>query len=108
MTYTDWDIDLVDVRSEWDDAPLEDDALSELVQAAWIQCWTYAPTLPEGTDAPDSYRLAVKMQARALWRSTVSNGGNTLGGSEFGVTVFPLDWTVKALLRPKRGKPVLR
>ena len=107
MTYEDWDITLADLRSDWDDAPLDDDTLSELADAAWMQCWTYAPTLPLGAVVPDNYRLAVKMQTRALWRSVNSNGGDQIGG-EFSVTVFPMDWTVQALLRPKRGKPVIR
>jgi hypothetical protein len=31
---------------------------------------------------------------------------HSVGGDEFSITVFPLDWNVKQLLRP-RGAPVM-
>lgn len=86
----------------------EDDALARLLAAARTACEAFAPSLEEGADVPEHYRLAQAAQARAIWRA---GGGTTdgtdLGGTEYAVTVYPLDWNVKALLRPKHGRPVV-
>lgn len=83
------------------------DSIGRYLAAAARQCEEFAPALPaEPAPLPDGYHLAQAMQARALWRSGTVGGGDQYGGGEFTVTVFPMDWTVKALLRPKRG-PVI-
>lgn len=89
---------------------LEDDALAVVLAAARAQCEAFAPALGEGVPVPQRYRLAQAMQARALARAGVaSTDGSTLGGYEGEpVTVFPMDWQVKALLRPYKGKPEVR
>lgn len=74
-----------------------------LLTAARQQCEAFAPELAPGADVPESWRLAQAMQARALWRSQTVGSGNSYG-SELTVTVFPMDWTVKLLLRPP-GRP---
>lgn len=104
-----------DVRRYWPGAedidPLELDAL--LISSA-IQCDAYAPkitttTLVDGVeteiegDAPGNYLHAQVLQARALYRSTMAGSGDQIGLDGQAVTVFPMDWTVKNLLRPKRG-----
>jgi hypothetical protein len=48
------------------------------------------------------------MQARAIWNATKTGPADSLGADGLTVTVFPLDWNIKALLRPKRGCPVIR
>lgn len=84
----------------WPDAPYESGIFLESAQA---QCEAFAGPVP----LPEArHKLALLMQARALHRSTVAGSGDSLGG-EFTVTVFPLDWTVKSLLRPTPGIPVL-
>jgi len=83
-------------------------SLEVLLAAARAQCEAFAPRLPEGAPVPETYRLAQAMQARALFRSTITGDGDqTVGADGHRVTVFPLDWTIKALLRPKR-RPVIR
>lgn len=47
------------------------------------------------------------MQARALYRAGVAGSGENIGEDGFTVTVHPMDWTVKALLRPPSGIPVV-
>ncbi|MGN7976526.1 hypothetical protein ACTJJ4_03050 [Microbacterium sp. 22195] len=61
----------------------------------------------EGTgpvEIPANYFAAIVTQARNLHNAGVSPvGGGDFDGSGYGVTTFPLDWTVKQLLRPELG-----
>ena len=87
----------------------EDDALTLLLTSAREQCEDWAPVLADPDDPPERYRLAQAMQARALWRAQRSNVGEGGYGAEgMVVTIFPMDWTVKALLRPKKGSLSVR
>ena len=86
-----------------DDEVLPKGALSSLLASARIQCEAYAPAMPGGADVPDNYRHAQVLQARALYRSGTAGSGDNMGGDGLTVTVFPMDWTVKRLLRPQRG-----
>lgn len=81
--------------------------LDRLLAAARVQCEAFAPTVPEG-EVPENYRVAQAMQTRALFRSQRAGGGDQFGADGMTVTVFPMDWTVKALLRPKKGAPKVR
>lgn len=96
-----------DVRAQWADAPLDDQDLADLLSAAYEQCAAFAPVLTAEQIAspPANYKLAQVMQARALYRSLKAGSGDTMGDDGMTVTVFPMDWTVKNLLRPKRGLP---
>ena len=85
----------------------EDDALDALLTSAREQCQTYAPTLAEGQEVPERYRLAQSLQARALYRAGLTNG-QSIGADGLTIAVFPMDWHVKALLRPPPGRPILR
>jgi hypothetical protein len=96
------DADLID--GLWKDAPLDPTVLAALLGSAQVQCETFAPALADDAEVPDNYRLAVILQARALSTSTVAGGSDQMG-SDFPVRVFPMDWTVKALLRPTPGVP---
>lgn len=95
---------------------LDVDELGLYLDAAFEACAAFLPRCRDGVEvdytlpaeATASRKLAQVMQAAALWKSTRSGPGNEFGAGEFTVTVFPMDWTVKALLRPKRGKPVIR
>lgn len=74
-------------------------------EVARIQCERFAPALPEGADVPENYVAAQVMQARALVRAGITGSGDQSGGYGETVAVFPMDWTVKNLLRPRRGRP---
>ncbi|KQQ22878.1 hypothetical protein ASF48_07000 [Rathayibacter sp. Leaf299] len=91
--------------SEWADAPLDDVQLWTVLEAAREQCEEFAPAY--SGPVPIRYRQAQLVQARALWQSVKSNGQSQIGGEGFAVTVFPMDWSVKKLLRPLRGRPVV-
>lgn len=92
--------------SVWTDgADLDEDTAELFLASARDQCVAFAPapTGDEDAPVPQSFRLAQVMQARALWRSGKAGSGDQIGGGEFAVTVFPMDWTVKRLLRPQSG-----
>lgn len=85
-------------------------ALITVLSAAQEQCAAFAPAPRLDEDGqpviPYSWKLAVVYQARALARAARTGSGDQMGG-EFTVTVFPMDWTVKQLLRPRPGVPAV-
>jgi hypothetical protein len=88
-------------RLVWRDAPSEDEYLFRLLETARIQCEAFAPDYE--VPVPPNYRQAQLLQARALWASGNVSQNDSLGGEGMSVSVFPMDWTVKNLLRPKHG-----
>ena len=79
--------------------------LTAYLTAAQTQCEAFAPALPDSTttaNVPANYKIAVLLQARALRRASTVNEDNGVGPDGLTVTVFPMDWSVKRLLRPER------
>lgn len=95
--------------TDWTDAEeMSDEELLGYLQSAYEQCVDFAPALADDVvDIPRRYVQAQIMQARALWRSVTAGDDNGVGPADLTVTVFPMDWTVKNLLRPRQGRPVL-
>lgn len=89
----------------WSGAVDYGDDLELPLIAAAVQCATFAPELPVGADIPDNWIAAQVLQTRALVRAGIAGSGDQVGNYGETVTVFPMDWTVKSLLRPKRGMP---
>lgn len=87
---------------------LTDETLDQYLDAAKAQCIAYAPALPPDAPIPAHYRLAQALQARALSRAGLVGSGDQMGGYGDTVTVFPMDWQVKNLLRPQQGRPYVR
>lgn len=89
----------------WPDAPSDQDVLRDLLDSAQTQCEEFLPHVdgvlepPVPDPAPANYRIANVMQARAQHRSFVTGGTDQIGSDQT-VTVFPMDWNVKRLLRP--------
>lgn len=96
-------------RDEWVDAPLDDAQLTELLEVAKDAVLAYAPTLtdPE-TDIPVRYRVGQLMQARNVWNSGHATPSGDFDTGTFGLTTYPLDWSVRQVLRPRTlfGGPV--
>lgn len=90
-------------RAQWADAPLDDVFLFQILDTAREQCLAYAPALPLGAPIPQRYIQAELMQARAIYQSVIANQQDNVGVDGFQVRVFPLDFTIRALLRPKRA-----
>lgn len=104
MTVATWvdpvtDAPLLDV--EWADRP-DDDVAQELLDASHVACLAFLGAEPAEVAA--NHKLAELLQARSLHRAGYVGSGNAAGG-DFPVTVFPMDWTVKSLLRPQPGIP---
>lgn len=109
MALIGWVDDVTDValiEDLWPDVPLATDTRDTLLLAAFNDCAEFASTtvLPTEAEKAASYRTAQIMQARARQRSFVAGSGDQLG-TDFPVTVFPMDWSVKSLLRPRPGIP---
>ena len=94
------DVELLDVQ--WADRPDVEAVVQDLLDAAHIQCQKFLGAEPATVTA--NLKLAEMLQARALHRSGYVGTGNA-AGSEFPVTIFPMDWNVKRLLRPASGVP---
>lgn len=91
-------VDPQDLQAMWA-TQLDPDDLAEHLAAAHAQCVMFLGTDPAPTPR---LRLAQTLQARALVRSGYAAADDSIGMDS--VTVFPMDWTVKNLLRPKKAK----
>ena len=96
------------VRDRWADAPLDDVVLTSMLEAAHEQCVAYAPALALGATLPASYVEAEVLQLRALYQAQERDGDVIGYGDGYAIRVRPLGQDVKSLLRPRRGKPVIR
>ena len=101
-------LDIDDVRDRWPDAvQMDDDELGDYLAAAYAACVAYLPPSADVEADNASWRLAQLMQARATWRALRAGTGDNIGSDGLTVTVFPLDWQVRQLLRPRRIGRVL-
>lgn len=96
----------------WPDAPIHNVELCDmLLDTAREQVLAYAPTpapLVEGEPVPDPparYVLAQLQQARNLWNSGRTTGEGEVGADGFVFRPYPLDKTIKQIIRPVDGKP---
>lgn len=101
---------LASARAEWPDAAgIDDRRLFVLLTIARDEVLTYAPRLPAGTLVPLPYREGQLLQARnRLNAARVGPSGSTGADDGFQLSPFPLDWTVKQLLRPQSGLRYIR
>lgn len=96
-------LDLQTARNQWADAPLDDIFLHQILDTAKKQCQKYAPALPALQHPPIEYVQAQLIQARAIYQNVISNNNDTTGLEGFTVRIFPLDYNIRAMLRPKRA-----
>lgn len=99
---TGW-LTLEQARALWADAPLDDVLLYQILETAKTQCIAYAPALGLTEPIPANYVQAQALQARAIYQSLIANQQDNVGVEGFQVRVFPLDFTIRAMLRPKRA-----
>lgn len=95
-------------RAEWRDAPDRDVHLYVVLEVAKGQCIEYGPALVDALGAalpvPFTWRQAQLMQARNVWNAAKSDpatGG--IGGEDFIIRPYPMDQTIRYILRPKRA-----
>lgn len=109
------DVDALVASASWA-ARAEPDDLTDALSSAYEECLLYeplddnrrvwkepAPDDPAPPAVPARFARAQALQARASIREAVSNGNDAQGFDGVQVTVFPLDWRVKQLLRPRRA-----
>ena len=107
--------DLESARAEWVGAPKGDGTLQNLLDVSRAEVIAYAPTVPTDTEPldpedpasaqvpsiPDGYRWAHLAHARNIWNAQNVNPSGAFGGeNNFTLTPFPMDWAIKARLRP--------
>jgi hypothetical protein len=61
----------------------------------------------ESVGVPDAWRLAEIMQARNTYNAAKAAPAGEFDSGSYGLSAFPLDWTIKQLLRPRRGRAVI-
>jgi len=91
-------------RNQWVTA-INDDELADLLEVARMQVEAFAPRLPAGAEVPVNYRMAQLMQAKNLALAGSASPSGDFGQDGFSYTRYPMDNTVKAILRPKSGVP---
>jgi hypothetical protein len=102
-----------DARTDWADAPESDALLYRILDSAKVAVISYTPPrvlaeIAAGLPVPSNLVQAQLMQARATLQATRAGASDTIGADGQTVRVYPLDWNVKAQIRPKRAKPVIR
>lgn len=97
---------LATARAEWRDAPSLDVQLHTVLEVAKAQCLAYGPEVVDAVGnavpVPFTWRQAQLMQARNVWNSAKtdpSSGG--IGGEDFVIRPYPMDQTIRYILRPK-------
>lgn len=101
-----------DARGLWPDAEtIDDDTLTLALEAAWSSCSAFLPAeVVEPDPGPyvptEAHRQANVLAARDLWQS-YRREGDVIGFDTYAVRVRPLSDTVKGLLRPQRGRPLV-
>lgn len=100
------------IKAAWPDAPIQNaELLGMLLSVARLQVTTFAPAPapipPEEPvpDPPDHYVLAQLMQVRNLWDAGRVTGDGETGADGFTFRPYPLDNTIKAVIRPIDWKP---
>lgn len=100
---------IASAHAEWSgSAGLDDARLYTLLRIARAECLAYRPDAATALE-PVQYREAQLVHARnrnAAARIDPATGDT--GTDTFGAGPFPLDWTVKQILRPSTRIPVVR
>lgn len=105
---------LDEARDWWRDAPLDDDLLQLYLDGAAEQVAEYGPTrvaeaiAADPNAVPERYRLAQLAQTRNLWNAVKTDPSGGIGDEGFTFRPYPLDWTVKQIIRPQSARPVVR
>jgi hypothetical protein len=100
------------IRGAWVDAPVQNvELLQMLLDVAREQVIAFAPApapVPPGEPVPGPpprYVLAQLMQVRNLWNAGRTTGDGEVGPEGFTFRPYPLDNTIKAVIRPIDWKP---
>ena len=108
-------VTIEEARDRWRDAAaIDDEYLQELLDLAQLQVLEFGPQVTadaiaaDPTTVPNNYRMAQLTQTRNVWNAVKTDpAAGGFGDEGFVIRPFPLDWTVKNMIRPKRAKPVV-
>jgi hypothetical protein len=94
-----------EARADWIGAPLDDERLQSLLDVSQAECVAFSP-LPADSipgEIPDGHRWAHLEHARNIWNAVKVNPSGGFGDDTqgFAMTPFPMDWAVRARLRPR-------
>lgn len=93
----------------WPDSTgLPAESIEHYLTVAYEACTAYLAGLPVPSPVPARFVQAQILQARASRAAGLVGAGDQTGPDGITVVVYPMDRTVKALLRPRRGKPRAR
>lgn len=97
----------------WREAPDDDELLQMYLNGAAGQVLAYGParirdSIAAGGDVPDNYRLAQLAQVKNVWNAVKMDPTGSIGDEGFAFRPFPMDSSVKNLIRPARAVPVVR
>jgi hypothetical protein len=100
---------LAAAREQWADARnIPDALLADLLESAWVACLEFLPS--EVKDAPGfapvwvpAYVQANVLHARETF-GAFERDGDLVGFDAYAVRIRPLSATVRALLRPAKGR----
>lgn len=101
---------LADARLLWPDADtLPDDVLQRLLDVATERCELFLPADqldPYPSPQPDRWTTACVLDARDVWTAS-RRDGDVIGFDTYAIRVRPLSDSVRSLLRPRRGRPLV-
>jgi hypothetical protein len=99
---------LSSARRDWTDAgQLSDVQLYTHLSAARRAIVAFGTPGELSARRQDALRMAQLLQARSTWNVSKSSTGSEVEGQFGTIYIRPLDSTVRALVRPKSGKPVI-
>lgn len=111
LTFDGW-LTLEQARQSWSDAPKDDLTLAMVLLNSKTECARFLAAanggslpLPVGAAPPTHWVGGQLLQAQAIWQVAQTNADDQIGTEGFGVRVFPLDWNIKQILRPKSAVP---
>jgi hypothetical protein len=104
------DVDLLIESEDWA-GNISREQLVECLTAAYEAGQAFVPLLDGGArwtpeyagPVPVRFAMAQKLHARDLARASYTNAESQTGGDGFPITIFPMDFKIKALYRPRRA-----
>lgn len=106
MAFNGW-MDLDTARAWWSDAPADDAMLYMILRNARTAIEAWAPKLPADSPAPPAhYTQGQLLQAQAIATLGQTNPQEEVGFEQMSTRVYPLDWNIKQLVRPRSAVPV--
>lgn len=94
---------LAEAKAAWQGLGVPDETtMQELLDVSQAECEAFSPVADED-DIPIGHRVAHLQHARNIWNSQKATPTSqpTDDFGSFSVTSFPLDWDVRARLRPR-------